>query len=560
MGYNASRCLAGLLVTAICGIASPTAAQPVPEITPAQVESSIKRGIEALKSKQDAQGDFDFALPGFDGGATALCTLALLVSGVKPDDPALAKALERIRERARQPKDTYVVAVQCLALCAAKQKEDGGLIVRLAEWLQATQLADGGWGYSGRNNRSDPSNSQFAVLALHEAEWSHDAVPRKIDAAVWRKALAYWEQHQEGNGAWSYAGGAGGSGSMTSAAVASLAIIAGHVADKEKPGEQASLACCAGQARSSRIDRGLRWLGDNFSVDHNPGPNAHNNFTFYYLCALERAGRLTGQRRLGQPRLSQYEWRRVVTNKLVREQTQVFDYWKGTGNVEGDWRVATSMALIVLSQAQRPTLLGKLQYGEGAGWNQHPEDAANLTRYVERKWGRELAWQVIDTRTAKLDDLRQCPVLYLSGKEGVSLEDAQVDKLRKYIEGGGCLLAEACCGDRGFDPAFRAVMQRMFPDKPLAPLPADHAVWRAEEEVAVPDRVDLFGIVVGDRTAVLYSARDLSCAWQHASPRRMQQLGPDALARVKAALAVGHNVVGFATKRELKYPYELWEK
>ena len=55
-------------------------------IDAAQVQAAIKHGVAYLKREQQPRGNWtDF--PGFEGGVTSLCTLALLNSGEPADDP-----------------------------------------------------------------------------------------------------------------------------------------------------------------------------------------------------------------------------------------------------------------------------------------------------------------------------------------------------------------------------------------------------------------------------------------------------------------------------------------
>ncbi len=60
------------------------------------------------------------------------------------------------------------------------------------------------------------------------------------------------------------------------------------------------------------------------------------------------------------------------------------------------------------------------------------------------------------------------PVLFISGKDAVDLNVDQKEELKKYVENGGFIFAEACrgegCGDGGFDRAFRELMAEIFPD------------------------------------------------------------------------------------------------
>jgi hypothetical protein len=117
--------------------------------------------------------------------------------------------------------------------------------------------------------------------------------------------------------------------------------------------------------------------------------------------------------------------------------------------------------------------------------------------------------------------------------------------LKEYIEQGGFVLAEACCGRREFDEGFRALMKRLFPgdEQQLHPLAEDHAVWRAKH-LLIPDIHPLWGIEYGCRTVVIYSPQDLSCFWNQ---WETTQANPAVIKAIK----VGENIVDYATGREM---------
>ena len=73
--------------------------------------------------------------------------------------------------------------------------------------------------------------------------------------------------------------------------------------------------------------------------------------------------------------------------------------------------------MLFLSKGRRPVLVSKLKHEPRDDWNHHRTDLANLTGYVEKRWGREMTWQVIDINQASADDLNQTPVLFLSGQQ-----------------------------------------------------------------------------------------------------------------------------------------------
>ena len=83
----------------------------------------------------------------------------------------------------------------------------------------------------------------------------------------------------------------------------------------------------------------------------------------------------------------------------------------------------------------------------------------------------------VDLRAATVEDLLETPVLFISGRDALALTAEHKENLRLYINQGGFIFAEACCGGAGFDAAFRALMKELFPDNTLRLLPADHPIW-----------------------------------------------------------------------------------
>lgn len=88
-------------------------------------------------------------------------------------------------------------------------------------------------------------------------------------------------------------------------------------------------------------------------------------------------------------------------------------------------------------------------------------------------------------RDLKLTDatLFDTPVLYITGHEDFRLSAQELGALRLYLESGGLLLAESCCGRKGFDVAFRHMIQQVLPGRPLRPLAADAELYRSPNDV-----------------------------------------------------------------------------
>ena len=553
------------------------------EVTAEQVRKAIDRGANYLLEQQLGDGSWPEMI-GYRGGVSALCTLALLNAGVEADDQRMQKALDYLRTI--RPEKTYVVALQTIVLARAEPDRDRELILRNVKWLQSTQiikgLNKGAWTYPDtRGTKGDQSNSQFALLALHEAE-RVGVVAKEL---TWRLAKGYWVRGQNADGSWGYLGSSIGTGSMTCAGITSLVIAADRVQPSDARAVGDRVECClARPARGAdRIERGFRWLGEHYSVEQNPN---EPTWTLYYLYGLERAGRLTARRfiplpsRPGQP--SRADWYREGADHLIRNQDSVSGAWRGvrggenrTGMTWTHWEeplIGTSFALLFLSKGRWPVLLGKLQHGGGNDWNRHRSDVGNLTRYVESRWKLDLTWQVIDLKLASVDDLIQTPVLYLCGSRSPLIEDpaqrkALAQKLRDYLDRGGFLFGEAYCRGTEFDKGFRELMARVFPEPEyrLRLLPPEHPIWRTEERVDADKLRPLEGVDFGCRTSVVYSPPDssgkvrpsLSCLWELSRPGRGQKYEPAVQDEVDAGLSIGINVLAYATNRQLKYKEQI---
>ncbi len=549
-----------LIIGAVIAVVRPAHA----DITAEQVRETIKRGVMYLKSQQSkTKGNWP-ERAGFRGGLTALCTLALLECGEQADSPAVKKALDYLRSL-DEPKDTYSTAVQTMVFAAADLKTDNRLILRNAEWLERAQVVEGdrtgAWTYFarvGRHRGGDNSNSQFALLGLHEAEQAGV----RIGEATWRRALEYWQSCQRPDGSFAYykdvdvegVPRAASTGSMTCAGIAALVIASGKLREGDARVVGDVVRCCCEQQDNGDLERALQWLGTHFSVRVNPGPapgsRVRVDFSvsgrFYYLYGLERVGRLTGRRFIGR-----HDWFREGAEVLVNDQHDP-GFWSGKGHGEDNELIATSFALLFLAKGRRPVVMAKLKHGYGNDWDRHRSAVHHLTGNVERRWRQRLTWQTIDVRAATLEDLLESPVLFISGSEGLDLSAEQKQSLKGYVKQGGFVFAETCCGGGDFDRDFRALMKELFPKSSLRLLPADHAIWYAEEKVDPKHMRPLYGIDSCCRTSIVYCPRDLSCYWELSRGDRKTGYPKSVHDEINACMAIGANVLAYATNRQLK--------
>lgn len=551
------------------------------EVDAAAIRKAIERGCKYLLSQQNASGSWGGAgaHEQYPGGLTALCVLALINSGVPADDPQVQKALKVLSEyTVGGDSKIYSSALIVMVFCAVDPIKYRQYILNHAKWIAANQVKEGnfagGWSYDRgtAGGRADNSNSQFAVLALHEAE---RAGILDVDQQLWTRVRRYWEASQNKNqGSWSYVNGVAinhnlpGTGSMTCAGLASTIIARSKLVDGDASLNGDAIKCCQDPKEDNVVEQGLRWLGSHFTVSGNPTstPGVDGGWHYYYLYGLERAGRLSGQRFFYGPG-GAHDWYRLGCERLIDDQDKLGSgKWDGMRS-EGDSRVATSLALLFLSKGRRPVVIAKAQWGDGDEWNKHRNDVANLTSYVETAWKKDfpigLSWQVVNLERATLEDLLQAPVLFISGSRGMIWANQRTQLLRDYIDRGGFIFAEACCegaGVEGFDRAFRGVVQKMFADKPehqLKLLDPMHPIYRAE--IPVPPVVDIWGVDYGCRTCIAYVPPrqgallpgNLGCWWELDISRR-RTMTPNAEKMMKSAYAIGLNVLAYATNRELK--------
>ncbi len=594
-----------LPLIALLACAQPaSAAPPVDEQEAvARVNKAIDAGVRYLKTKYkpvdlknpgNGGGWEGFWLNQFgemNGGVTALATLALLNCGEKPTDPVVANALGYLRTLPR--KKTYVVALTTIVFAEARQKEDVSRIQANVDWLVASGNAgparrEGGkligWSYPfDESSRPDASNTQYALLGLYAGKLAG----AKIDDEVWRQIRGLYSktQRKEGDsGYWRYIeeqiAGERASFTMTVAGVCGLIIAEMALDDNEQKLDPTTgvAANCGRYESSDAVNRGMNWIGKRFSFNEAPELKS----VFYNVYGIERVGRLSGQRFLGR-----FDWYREGCDYLTSERSgrRVDGNWKldkAGLSFDGVDVISTSFALLFLSKGRTPILITKLAHGDHVlqgggtllekgddpgvtGWNRKHHDARNLTDFASRELfnGLPLGWQIYDPRRreypkeedilAEVGVLVQSPILYFNGHKKIVLSGQQKKILQKYIEEGGFILAEACCGSEEFAASFRALMRELFPDNQLKPVAPEHAIWRSFYAVPPNQFAKLECLDRGCRTVLVFSPEPLAGYWEVSkyAPRTPAGQKPAPAAdRGEQAFRLAGNVIAYATGME----------
>lgn len=217
-------------------------------------------------------------------------------------------------------------------------------------------------------------------------------------------------------------------------------------------------------------------------------------------------------------------------------------------------RMVTVLLLAVVPMAHTPAeervppalTIAQLQYDGGGDWYANPSGLPNLLRAIRERTGLPVA--EVPARTRLTDpSLWTYPFLYMTGHGNVRFSDEEVRLLRRYLVDGGFLHAD---DNFGMDESFRREMRRVFPDRELEEIPADHPVFSTY--YPLPDGLpkvhrhdgkppQAFGIFERGRLVVFYSYEsDLGNGWEDAerydSPPHVRE----------AALRMGVNLFLYA--------------
>jgi Domain of unknown function (DUF4159) len=544
-----------VLSTVLVVVAPARPVEPKKDQPVEQVQNSIDAGVKYLRGVGAERGNWeaDVSRP---GGWSCLALLALLNSGVPANDKLIQRGLEYLRTV--PPSQTYVVALQTMVYAQAGQAVDRERIQKNVNWLLEARTKQG-WTYTKINgNVADNSNTQYALLGLHEALLAG----ANVDANVLKELRDFYVGSQV-RGGWGYHARNEPTMTMTTAGVCGLLITGMDLAiGKQQLRDDGSAANCGVYEENKPVANGLQWIGQRFPGRIDNESIAGFGTPFYCLYGIERTGRLSGQRYFGG-----HDWYRLGCEWLVKIQ-KADGSWEGQGlhRQLDHWPVvATSFSLLFLSKGRTPVLVTKMAHSEGDAWNNKRSDARNLVEFASRELFKKqpMAWQVFDIRTKAAEDveaqralaaeLLPSPIVYLNGHH-LRLSDKEKSVLAEYIRNGGFLFAEACCGDRElFDRDFQALMEDLFKrddGKPaLVKVPEDHPVWYASGKFVIDPnwRKDfpLYGIQQGCKWVVMYSPRPLAGYWEQ---NQFTQ------GRGKLGFELGANIIAYATGMEPPRP------
>lgn len=116
-------------------------------------------------------------------------------------------------------------------------------------------------------------------------------------------------------------------------------------------------------------------------------------------------------------------------------------------------------------------------------WKTRQTGLSLLLRQFNRKTGVPVKF---GRRELKLTDpaILDSPLIYMTGHESFRLTPQETEALRDYLTRGGLLFAEACCGRKAFDAAFRKTIADVMPGHQLRPIDAKEGLLRLPNPIA----------------------------------------------------------------------------
>jgi hypothetical protein len=159
-------------------------------------------------------------------------------------------------------------------------------------------------------------------------------------------------------------------------------------------------------------------------------------------------------------------------------------------------------------------------------WDPTPHGVPNLLKHMDQNTTLHVQFKRVAVDPEK-GDIFAYPVLYMTGQRKFTFNDATRKRLREYLDNGGSLVVDCAVGSSEFDKALREEAAKLYPDRQLKKLKADHPmysfVYDTKTVALAPLARQLFGASIGPQIEVIeiegqmplvYSPLSLSAGWE----------------------------------------------
>jgi hypothetical protein len=187
-----------------------------------------------------------------------------------------------------------------------------------------------------------------------------------------------------------------------------------------------------------------------------------------------------------------------------------------------------------------------LKYKGGGDWYANTTSLPNLIKFCNTNINTKINPKP-QTVEVGSPDIFEFPFLHMTGHGNMFFSDDEAENLRNYLISGGFLHID---DNYGMQPYLVKELKKVFPDKELVELPANHPIFN--NIYKFPDglpkihehdakRAQAFGIFYEDRLVLLFTFEcDLGDGWEN------EEVHNDPFEVREKALKMGANIVKYA--------------
>src|SRR3954464_11099080 len=124
-------------------------------------------------------------------------------------------------------------------------------------------------------------------------------------------------------------------------------------------------------------------------------------------------------------------------------------------------------------------VFARLRYDSG-DWDYNPKVAANVLDSIVQYTSIPVYKEEV-VISASSAELLSFPFVFMTGHKLVRFSAAERENLRRFADAGGLLFSDDCNHDVNglYAKSLEEEMRAVFPDTPLAKLPASHSLYRS---------------------------------------------------------------------------------
>jgi len=186
-----------------------------------------------------------------------------------------------------------------------------------------------------------------------------------------------------------------------------------------------------------------------------------------------------------------------------------------------------------------------LKYKGGGDWYANPTSLPNLIKFCNANINTKInpKPQTVEVGSS---DIFEFPFLHMTGHGNVYFTDEEAENLRNYLISGGFLHID---DNYGMQPYLDKELKKVFPDKELVELPANHPIFSTAYKFnnGLPKihehdgkRAQAFGIFYEDRLVLLFTYEcDLGDGWED------EEVHNDPFEVREKALKMGANIIKY---------------